>query len=120
MGFTLIAFLHIAKQLRQDWKPNTFLAFYTSFTAFSVPKLKMREKILDLRSPWQRRGPTVSLASDPGRFVSPTATWLTGKWSLYTRSPESSLLRKNIIFDQYKPTQQHVTEKTTTYVHVHL
>lgn len=55
-----------------------------------------KEKEIDLRSPWQLRGPTVSLASEPGRFVSPTATWLTGKWSLYTRSPESSLLPNNV------------------------
>lgn len=34
-----------------------------------------------LLSPWQRRGPTVSLASEPGLFVSPTTTWLTGRCS---------------------------------------
>lgn len=34
------------------------------------------------RSPSHRRGPTVSLASDPALLVSPTTTWLTGRWSL--------------------------------------
>lgn len=48
-----------------------------------------------LLSPWQRRGPTVSLASEPGLFVSPTATWLTGRCSLYVKRPESSLLEKS-------------------------
>ena len=52
----------------------------------------MRGKRLGLLSPWQRKGPTVNFASEPGRLVSPTATWFTGKWSLYIRSPESSLL----------------------------
>lgn len=48
-------------------------------TLFKVDKKLKPQLQAHLLSPWQRRGPTLSLASEPCRSVSPTTTWLTGR-----------------------------------------
>lgn len=74
------------------WSTPTVSAAYCRSTSLQkYPRLHQQDGYL--LSPWQRRGPTVSLASESGLLVSPTATWLTGRCSLYTNRPESSLLR---------------------------